>query len=180
MPLSPQVNLLLGTFPESFLPPGCSTSYFLPKLWAIKCLIDRCHIHKDVRYFLYKSLLLIAWGTTFHKVSQQLYNKHTLSMSPKQPGVHSPTHQMSSKRGKKRIPHSLFWIFHLIFGLTKTNTEKGLLLPRASCSMGNSYNFIHISLPLMSFSRGSFNELVNYIPLNISKYVHKFNISGSF
>jgi hypothetical protein len=43
------------TIPESFLPNGCLTSYFLPKLQAVKGIIDRCYIHADARYFFLHS-----------------------------------------------------------------------------------------------------------------------------
>lgn len=33
-------TFLAGIFPESFLPPGCPTSYFLPMPYAIIFIID--------------------------------------------------------------------------------------------------------------------------------------------
>jgi hypothetical protein len=93
----------------------------------------------------------------------------------------APSLQMSSKQGIKRDPTVL--VLNFLFNIwtyEDKHRERSALTKSFLLDGGNSYGFIHISPPLMSFSRGSFNELVNYIPLNISKYVHKFNISGSF
>jgi hypothetical protein len=89
------------TIPESFLPPGCPTFYFLPKPQATRFITDRCHIHTDTSYSLYKNQG-VCCETVSPYECQILYHEDSARALP----IHKPNNSdtQNHAKGDRRKP----------------------------------------------------------------------------